>query len=247
MGECQEVCTHLQLNLPCCRCHNLLKALVPRRTYSARYLCNTLPVSANDVRFSRKTGEGGLSWFLLVRQDNEKRGAASRKHETLFLERQGRVFAKGKLILPKMKLTHLTLIQKEAQRLTFLLREPTLVTRLEFSGKSTLSVWTWNSVCILSQSSRSVILREELKRSKAPCFCHLVVSFHLHLKETRQIALFWKDRWVCIEDAAGAVSVSQVRWVRSGWRLLNLYLETLCWKQCIQLSKSCGVYSLFFT
>lgn len=80
--------------------------------------------------------------MLLVRQDSEKRGAASRKHETLFLERQGRVFAKGKLILPKMKLTHFTLIQKEAQRLTFLLREPTLVTRLEFSGKSTLSVWT---------------------------------------------------------------------------------------------------------
>ena len=112
----------------------------------------------------------------------------------LFLERQGRVFAKGKLILPKMKLTHLTLIQKEAQRLTFLLKEPTLLTRLEFSGKSTLSVWTLNSVFILSQSSRSVILREELKPSKAPCFCHLVVTFHLHLKETRQIALFWKDR-----------------------------------------------------
>lgn len=33
----------------------------------------------------------------------------------LFLERQGRVFAKGKLILPKMKLTHLTLIQKGSE------------------------------------------------------------------------------------------------------------------------------------
>lgn len=148
MGECQEVSNHLQLNLQYCHCHYLLKALVTRTSFTMHVTCVThyLPVLMMWDS-SRKIGGGGLPWFLLIRQDNKKYGAASHKHETLFLERQGCAFAKGKLILPKMKLTHLTLIQKEAQRLTFLLKEPTWVTRLELSGKSTLTVWT-ETVCL---------------------------------------------------------------------------------------------------
>lgn len=77
--------------------------------------------------------------------------------------------------------------QNEAGRLTFSFRVPAWITRLELSARNAVTADCKHFIDLLSslvrvtyvQCSKSILLSEALKPSKASCLCHLVVSFHL--------------------------------------------------------------------
>lgn len=120
---------------------------------------------------------------------------------------------KGNCFCQKRSLTHFTLVQKEAQRLTFLLRVTTLITRLELSGQHCDCDFK-HFIYLLSSLARikyvtvfKITLFEDIKPSKASCFCHLVVSFRLPVRQRVLQGQLCKD-WETVHRMAQALVLS---------------------------------------